>query len=238
MLTPNQIRRKSYFVTEAIRIIDEEGLESLSARAVSKAAGFNPASIYTYFAGMEHLTALACVHYTQGYLAEFSRAAGEAGTWLERYLLMEELYLKHAFRDPARFSKVFYPNSDEPWADSLFQEFYEMFPDQGLLREDNPLAGFFMVSTSRMSHERGIYLLSRAAEEGSLDRDAVEYVLTVDISNSYFILYDSKWDTEEERTAAYRRTLKFHIMSLYHYVAAPYRPMLDGKLRYYETLSL
>lgn len=237
MLTENQIKRKSYFVKEAIKMISESGFEKLSARTVSKAAGFNTSSIYTYFVNMEHLIALACIYFTQDYADELLKKYKETDSWLEVYLLMWELFFKHSFKEPTIYFKVFCPSTREPWDNSLYKEYYQMFPEH-YPPHDNPLSKFVSMENTERSYYRGKYLLTRAMDEGSIKPEAVEFILEIHRAYVYCILHDFNTSDMYELTMLYRKILKYIVLCMYFYVEDNYKSMLDNKLRLYETITL
>lgn len=237
MLTENQIKRKSYFVKEAIEMIKEKGLYSLSARTVAKAAGFNGASIYTYFENMDHLTALACVYFIQDYVHELMEQSAKSDSWLERNMLISELFLKYSMKQPDIYSRVFFPSSKEPWIHTLHKEFYEMFPGNNLMT-DNALAEFVVLDNAEENYLRNMFILTRAEAEGSIKKGSIPYISELQESLQYYTLKNYDMQEIKNPDEFYRKILKCMLTGIYYYITDEYRGLADKRLKYYEEITL
>ncbi|MEC9485352.1 MAG: TetR/AcrR family transcriptional regulator [Candidatus Izemoplasma sp.] len=65
MKTQRKQRNKQYFIDAAKTIIEQEGIESVSARKVADIAGFSYATIYNYFKDIDSLLTYTAVDYLQ-----------------------------------------------------------------------------------------------------------------------------------------------------------------------------
>ena len=51
----------SFFVEAVQKIIEEEGIDAVTIRKVSKLAGYNPATLYNYFDNIDYLVGFASI---------------------------------------------------------------------------------------------------------------------------------------------------------------------------------
>ena len=237
MLPENMIKRKSYFVKAAIDMIQKSGLESLSARTVAKAAGFNGASIYTYFQNMDHLVALACVYYIQDYIRDLGERLPKAESWLERDLLIQEMFFKYALKAPDIYCKVYYPTVNEPWVHTLHKEFYEMFPEY-YFPEDNFLHEFITLDHKEDNYQRNMFMLLRAEKEGSIRSGSAPYIYAIHEAIPYHILHRKNVMEQFDLNSVYRYVLKCMLGGIYYYVTAPYQKLLNQKMEEYDTIAI
>ena len=225
-------KRKSYFVIEAISIIEEEGINKLSARTVSQKAGFNTSSIYTYFTNMDHLESLACIAFTKNYLLDLDKGFKDK-SWIEKYIVMWELFLKYSFRSPVEFSRVFYPSSREEWTYNLYKEYFEMFPDEIIF--DESILQYFIIGSTERGYHRDKYLLKNAVEEGSLDKNKIDYIAEVNIAYTYYIVCDiinGVLDPSDPKL--YNKCMSYIILTLKPYVAKEFADYINEKLAEYD----
>lgn len=225
-------KRKSYFVIEAINIIEKEGITKLSARTVSQKAGYNTSSIYTYFANMDHLESLACIAFTKNYLLELDKAFKNK-SWLEKYIVMWELFLKYSFRSPIEFSRVFYPSSREEWTYNLYKEYFDMFPDENIF--DESILQYFTIGSTERGYHRDKYLLKNAVEEGSLDKNKIDYIAEVNIAYTYYVVCDiinGVLDGSDQKL--YNKCMSYIILTLKPYVAENFAEHISEKLAEYD----
>lgn len=232
MLAENLIKRKSYFVQAAIDMIRETGLDSLSARTVARAAGFNGASVYTYFENMDHLVALACVYYIQDYVHDMLEALPQADSWLERDMVLQNLFLKHALAAPNIYCKVYYPAVDAPWGHTLHKEFYEMFP-QYFPSSDNIMSDFIVMDNASDNYHRNMYFLTRAEEEGSIKKGGISPIYELHEALTYHALHRSLFG-QEDLDVRRRNTMKTLLTGIYYFVTEPYRDLVEDRLKAYE----
>ncbi len=184
-----KLQKKIEFVNEAVRIVKAEGVVNLSARTLAQSAGLNASAIYTYFHNMHHLEALACIAITREYLAELEKGYEACSLWIQRYVTMWELFLKHAFVHPQEFIRVYYPTETAAWTYNLYEEYFGLFPEQSIVSEQDILA-YLHIGSAQRGYHRDHYILSKAAREGSVEENAVDFVAHMNIAYSYYIIRD------------------------------------------------
>lgn len=231
-----KLKRKSYFVIEAIRMIEEQGIHNLSARTVAERAGFNTSSIYTYFSNMEHLESLACIYFTKKYLTDLDGYFKKAHSWTEKYMIMWELFLKHSFARPNEFAKVFYPISREPWTNQLYNEFFAMFPIEFQFADEQILE-YLTIGSVQGGFHRDKYLLAKAASEGSVDRTKIDYIAEINIAYTYSVVSDIVNGVLDPRDRKlYSKCISYIAFTLLPYVTEDYKGFIVDKIKEYETL--
>lgn len=227
-----KIKRKSYFVIEAINIINKQGINKLSARTVSQKAGFNTSSIYTYFTNMDHLESLACIAFTKEYLLNLDKSF-RSKSWIEKYIIMWEQFLKYSFRSPIEFSRVFYPSSREEWTYNLYKEYFDMFPDENIF--DESILQYFTIGSTERGYHRDKYLLKNAVKEGSLDMNKIDYIAEVNIAYTYYIVCDivnGVLDGADPKL--YNKCMSYILLTLKPYVAEEFTEYINEKISKYD----
>lgn len=227
-----KIKRKSYFVIEAIKIIEKEGITKLSARTVSQKAGFNTSSIYTYFANMDHLESLACIAFTKNYLFDLDKAFRNK-SWIEKYIVMWELFLQYSFKSPIEFSKVFYPTSREEWTYNLYKEYFTMFTDE--ITFDESILQYLTIGSTERGYHRDKYLLKNAVTEGSLDKNKIDYIAEMNIAYTYYIVCDiinGVLDASDPKL--YNKCMSYIGLTMKPYVSAEFMEYINGKIAEYD----
>ena len=217
-----RLKRKSYFVTEAIKIIKEYGIGNLTARAVAEAAGFNPASIYNYFENMDHLENIASIYFTEEYANELTTATEKENSALHCYIIMWELFLFHAFADPDLFYNVFYSAISQSGRHNLFKEYFELFPDE------RPRGGYIsgMIEIDKTQY-RGEYVLNICVKEKSIEKEMLSYINDIHIGYTKCIMTDIvKNKLYEPSPQLFHKCLQYIIYSMIMYVNKSYKPYL------------
>ncbi len=231
MNTNRKLKNKSSFITEAIKIMKADPNYKLSARSVAEAAGFNAGSIYNYFDGMDHLENTASIYFTEDYALDLSRAAKKADTGLEVYIVMWEIFLKHAFKKPFIFYNVFYSAIAQTDKHNLFKEYYEMFPDK--YPHNNSLIEL-MLNLDK-TQNRGKFVLDKCVEEGSIKLEHLEYINHIHIGYTKMVLNDIvKSDLYRPSKKLYHQTLIYIIYSMYYFVREDHREVLNEKLDFHK----
>lgn len=231
MRLSNKLKRKSYFVIEGIKILKNGGVQELTARNVASAAGFNPGSIYNYFDSMNHLENLASVYFINNYINELVDKTKNSKSGIESYLTMWEVFLKHTFKSPDIYYNVFYSSIVQCGQFNLFKEYYEIFPEQYPKTETFILG----MMESDKTQDRGLFVLNSCIEEKSVKNEFIEYINDIHIGYTKFIITDIvKNKLYAPSDELYYKTLKYIVLSMYHYVSEEYRGFLDERLLNYS----
>ena len=115
------------FIQAAQKIIDEQGIEGVSIRRVSSAAGYSSATLYLYFSDVSELTLMACVTYLEQYANELGPLIENTTDHREVYLRAWEVFCKHAFRRPQVFKHLFF-SEHASCLDDIVKEYYSIYP--------------------------------------------------------------------------------------------------------------
>ena len=209
-----KLKRQSYFVTEAIKMIEANGVGHLTARAVAEASGFNPASIYNYFENMDHLENLASIYFTDNYVKDLSRATRTVLTGLESYMIMWEIFLVHALNNPDLYYNVFYSAISQSGKHNLFKEYYTIFPEQRI-------TGSYLSEMMEIDviQNRGLYVLGLCAKEGSVDPSMVSYINDIQIGYTKCVMTDIvKSKLIKPSPAVFHKCIAYIIYSMLMYV--------------------
>lgn len=231
MMNENKkLKRQSYFISEAIKMIDANGVGNLTARGVAEAAGFNPASIYNYFENMDHLENLASIHFTDDYVCDLFRATQSTKSALESYMIMWEIFLVHALNNPDLFYNVFYAAISQSGKHHLFKEYYSVFPERratgGLLSE---------MMEIDLTRDRGLYILGMCADEGSVDRDMVPYINDIQIGYTKIVMTDIvKNKLYEPSPALFHQVMCYLVYSMLMYVSEEKQDYLRQVLAFHQ----
>lgn len=119
-----------YFINAAIKIIDEEGLSSLSIRKTAELAGYNSATLYHYFSDFDELCIFAAIKFLDEYAKDLRNYLSSAQYALEKYFKVWECFCFHSYTHPDIFWLLFFKNRNKQSDfSSFFREYYEIFPE-------------------------------------------------------------------------------------------------------------
>ena len=104
---------KITIIKGAMDMINEKGIQSLSARALGSRIGMNSALIYRYFKDIDEVILYACVNALQEYTADMvtsSQILNDADDSYDSdiFMLSWEIFCRHAFSRPEEFSILFF----------------------------------------------------------------------------------------------------------------------------------
>ena len=225
-----KLKRKSYFVIEAIKIIEKEGLGHLTTRAVANAAGFNQASIYSYFDNMDHLENTASIYFTEEYAKALTFYTDNVTSGIQSYLIMWELFLYYALKDPYLYYNVFYSSIAQDGKHNLFHEYYELFPE-------SKYSESFMKDMIQMdrTQNRNRFVLNKCIEENSITTEMVDYISEVHVGYTKCIFTDIvKSNLYEPSPELFRKCMRYIIYSMLHYIAPDHLDIVNEYLDFYK----
>lgn len=225
-----KLKRKSYFVIEAIKIIEKNGLGHLTTRSVANAAGFNQASIYSYFDNMDHLENIASIYFTEDYAHALTHYTEQVKTGLESYLIMWELFLYYGLNNPYLYYNVFYSAISQDGKHNLFKEFYELFP------ESKPIGGFvddmFEIDQTQ---DRSYFVIDKCIHEHSIDSSMSVYINDIHLGYTKCIFTDIvKNHLYEPSPQLFQKTMRYIIYSMIHFVSPLYIDIINQYLDFYN----
>ena len=103
-----QVKRMlQYFVDATVELIEEEGLEHVSARKIGERAGYTSSTIYNYFEELSHLIYFASMRLVKEYLQELPLYLARGETYVDKYILSWECFCKHSFAKPQIYHALF-----------------------------------------------------------------------------------------------------------------------------------
>lgn len=223
-------KTKENFINVAIEIIKQKGVGGLTARLVAEKAGYNVASIYNYFKNLDYLENLASIHFTKDYANELTSKTYMIQNGLEIYIIMWELFLKHAFKDPYLYYNVFYSATTQAKDVNLFKEYYDIY------QEEKPTDGGYILGMMEIdnTYNRGLYVLEQCCEEGSINCDMKEYINDIHIGyTSHIFTSMVKTKTLIPTEKLFNETMRYIIYSMYHFIPDNFKNIADTKLNNY-----
>ena len=232
MTSIKKLKRKSYFIIEAINIIEKQGIGNLTARAVADAAGFTPSSIYNYFDSLDHLENLASIHFTENYSHELANSVKKTELGIEIYIIMWEIFLKYAFNNINIFYNVFYSSIAQSDGYNLFKEYYQIFPD------NYPSFGGFILGMMNIdkTQNRGKFVLDKCVSEGSIQNDMLTYINDIHIGYTKFIITDIvKNNLYKPSPELYHKCILYIIYSMINYVPNKYKNILEKRMEFHKN---
>lgn len=138
-----------FFLDAAVELAEESGIESITLRSVAKRAGYNSATIYNYFEGLDQLiafTAIRCI--SDFYKDVSSRLHNISEHPASDYVETWRCYCMHSFAKPAIFTYVY--ASDPETMNNVqcnVKNYLEIFPDAFSSEFDRRVLNAFAVDT-------------------------------------------------------------------------------------------
>ncbi len=169
----------SYFIDAAAKIIEEEGIQSITIRKVADIAGYNSATLYNYFKNLDHLIFFAAMRYVKEYSLNLHRFIENSENALERHLATWNCFCHYSFNKPEIYYAIFFAKLDNP-LENYVEEYYKLFPeDLGKQPKD--------ISTMLLKHD--IYDRSTTLLEGCVDEGFIKEDDKDDINEMILLVY-------------------------------------------------
>lgn len=167
------------FVKATRGIIESEGVDAVSIRRISSAAGYSSATLYLYFEDMNELVTMSFISNLSAYARDIIQTTPENESPREEYLRTWRIFCTHAFANPSVFLSLFYgPQSHN--MDAIAKKYYELFPEEVEQASGRILN---MLAYGSLNSRNRAVLDSFAADLGLSDE---ETSLTNDLTISYF----------------------------------------------------
>ncbi len=173
-------KTKGYFINAAIKIINEEGLSSLSIRKTAELAGYNSATLYHYFSDFDELCIFAAIKFLDEYAKDLHNYLSSAQTALEKYFKVWECFCFHSYTHPDIFWLLFFKNqSRHSDLTFFFKEYYEIFPETW----DEEVADYSSMLTSDDLFQREYIALTKSLlkAELSVPEDTILSINTMNL---------------------------------------------------------
>ncbi len=124
-----KLRIMSYFVRATNKIIETEGIDSVTVRKVANMAGYNPATLYNYFENIDYLVGFASIKYLNEYHKSLLDEVEKVEDPLERFLKVWEKFCFFSFRKPKIYRAIFFTTPNFTVCE-LFEYYFKMFPEE------------------------------------------------------------------------------------------------------------
>jgi len=131
MATNKEIRKKRmllYFIEATRKIIDEEGYEAVTLRKVADLAGYNGATLYSYFEDLEQLILYASLQYLKAYNSDASRLLQSDMSERQKLLEMWRAFCRYSFQNPKPFAYIFCGKHRDN-VDEIAVKYYDLYPE-------------------------------------------------------------------------------------------------------------
>lgn len=125
-LQRNRIYR--YFIDAAVDIINESGIDAITIRAVSERAGYNSATLYNYFANLEHLKFFAAISVLDKYVQNLSTVTNEDDGCREKYIKIWLAFAENSFEYPEHYYIIFFSEMQSNMEEYL-QDYLDLIVD-------------------------------------------------------------------------------------------------------------
>jgi AcrR family transcriptional regulator len=169
-------RMWQFFVDATAKIIEEEGVENVTARKIGDLAGYTSSTIYNYFDELSHLVFFASMRFLNPYLKELTEYIEKAKGPIEKYLSSWECFCKHSFNNPQIFHAIFIADLGKE-ANELLKQYYTVFRNDLVeLPED-----IKMLVLEHDLSKRSKAMIREAIDEGILTLEDMEKVNEITI---------------------------------------------------------
>ncbi|WP_180965805.1 TetR/AcrR family transcriptional regulator [Enorma phocaeensis] len=162
------------FLRATRKIIDSEGITSVSIRKVATAAGYHSSTLYLYFRNLDELVTFACMGYLVGYCRKMADAASQMKTPRDVYYRTWEIFCNSAFENPQIFQQLFFSEHVLP-LDEMVKRYYKVYPHQ----LDSMDSSVTEMLTAGELDERNIHVLRPLAAELGYDEEETLMVNTM-----------------------------------------------------------
>lgn len=164
-------RMMGYFIDAAKQIIDDAGIEAVSARDVADIAGYNCATLYNYFDDLDHLVFYASLRYLRNYVEDLENYLKDVRTPLERYMKIWECFCLHSFNMPKIYNSIFF-NKYSNKLNRDIKEYYSIFPEELGNHEDD----IKPMLLGQNIYERNLTILRPCIEKGFVKEESADFV--------------------------------------------------------------
>lgn len=181
-MTNRDIRRNRmlrYFIDAAEKIINNEGISSVTIRKVADIAGYNSATLYNYFENLNHLISLTSTKFLRSYTDDLPNYIKKATNSYEKTLLVWECFFHHSYKSPKIYDALFVNNLNNE-IPNYIKEFYDIYPEY-LEQMPDDIANML---TKDDIYDRSLVLLNECADEGYFDKADLD-----DINNMTYFIY-------------------------------------------------
>ncbi|WP_232319154.1 TetR/AcrR family transcriptional regulator [Sporosarcina ureae] len=121
-------RMLEFFIEATEKVIEEEGIEHVTARKIAELAGYTSSTIYNYFEELNHLIFFGSLRFLDDYIDDLSIYMDKEEEPFEKYLSSWECFCKHSFNNPQIYNMIFISDlGSEP--NELLKRYYKIYPN-------------------------------------------------------------------------------------------------------------
>lgn len=205
-------RNMSYFIDATKKIIEEEGIELVTARKVADIAGYNSATIYNYFENLDHLIFFASMQYLKEYVLDLPTYLKQVTNPVEKYIKIWECFSVHSFRNPKIYNLIFFNKLSHNLND-IIKEYYAIFPEE-LGEQDQEIVPMLL--------EKNIYIRDMEALRSCVTQGYIQKEHIYNVNEMSLLMYQGMLQrminnqtnySEEEAVSRLVRYIKIVIKS-------------------------
>lgn len=121
-------RMRGFFLEAVNAIIEEGGIEKVSARKVADRAGYNVSTLYNYFDNVDHLIAMSLNDHIGGFVDRVINTVQKKATPKEIYQSFWFEFVEEAYSKPVIYFYLFFKNQDKDISE-VFESYFKDNPD-------------------------------------------------------------------------------------------------------------
>lgn len=186
---------KKQYVETAYRILSEEGFEEITIRRLAKETGRNSALLYYYFDSLKYLISVASIRYLVEYYDVISSIEKNYYESLEVNLQSWVCLGWFAFRNIPVYENFFLYDIES--SEKALREYFMIFPEDRATIDNYSLNDCMLSLDLRM---RDRWMLLRAAEEGAISQDSVDYLANFDYYLFCGMMNELRFTYKEQKT--------------------------------------
>lgn len=173
------LEKKRRFVEIAYNILKEEGPQGIKIRRLASEMHCTSTVIYRYFDNVEHLIALASVHFFKDYFFEWKNMVNDPQIITDPYglnLKMWDCLARYAFADIPIYENLFFGKYQSTLGDVIF-EYYQLLPEDFKQHFDGYSSSILFNDDL---YQRDLVLLRRAAALGTISTEDAEILSQIE----------------------------------------------------------
>lgn len=172
-------RNMSYFIDAASKIMNEEGVKSITIRRVADMAGYNSATLYNYFENLDELILYASIRHLKEYTLSLSQYLNNVESNIDKYYKIWESFCRFSFSNPEIYNNLFFGKHSNSIS-NIIEEYYSIFPEE-LGSHSQELLSMLL---KRNLYQRNLAFLKVIAADGYLKTECLN-----DLNEMTILLY-------------------------------------------------
>lgn len=203
-LTLKRKRIMIYFIEATEKLLRSGGLAGLSIRGIAAEAGYNSATIYSYFDSLEQLAMFGSVCYLREYVAQLEQELTPGMRAIDRYRTIYRCFNIHALQNPEIYHHLFFGKYSNMLGDVLRLYYEDLFP--GELEHFSDEMRDMLMRGSMAQRDRVV--MDRMVSEGDIrpEKSAVTMDLIIALHQNF--LYEACLRPDSLDASARRETFR------------------------------